>query len=102
MKFKDYINEQDELDILQGKMGAMNKKLAMFKRKIEQTGFKVIEVYQGELESDPGFELEGGFSIQMASPNHWILTQEVDDGEAFQDVASGAPNKILNYLKKVK
>ncbi len=101
MKFKDYINESgDALDRLDSKMGGLNKKLSMLVKAIESAGFKVTDAVEGDMESDPGLDLEGGYDIQVVKANMLVLSHY--DGKYVKEIARGPLQKIIAALKKGK
>ncbi len=100
MKLKQYMNEYgDDLDKLQMQMDKINKQLPMMQKMIENhTKFKVIEVFQGGQESDPGLDL-GEYSISIPKMGTAVLTHY--DGHVFKTVKTGGINQIIDHLKKL-
>ena len=99
MKFRDYINEMDNLDMLQMKMDKINKKLPMMGKMIERaTNFKVNKIYQGDLESDPGLDM-GEYSISIPDEKHMVLTQYTKG--KFIMKHTGDLLSMIDYLKKL-
>jgi len=107
MKFGNYVNEIDDLDRLEMKMAAINKKLPMMKKMIEKnTSFKVKKIYQGGQEADPMIDL-GEYDLQFIDQGNvsypaGVHREQVSLKKNYREVTTGSFIEILEYLKKIK